>query len=700
MAKEKEITTDAVEDTTEDSNIVGKVIEGFEAADEYVSSSYKKTWEDCWKLYNNIRTEDGAAYDGIASTFVPMTFSTIETMVSAIVGGKPKFGFVATTKDQEQDTKVLTAKLDYYWDCDKWSIKTINWVRNVLMYGTGIVYLWWDIDRPRMINVPLRDFFIDPTASTLEEAAYIGRRFLTTIDELESYQVVDPKTGKMMPMYTNLDKIDTSNESDEEGNTGDPTDKQEKDMWMGSTLANASDTQIECIEYWDRDEDKVYVVANREVEIRNADNPYKVKAKSNGDEYAKGLIPFVAQRDYVDEALFYGKGEIEPIIPEQELLNDMTNQTVDSVTYTLNQMYTLDPAYADYIEDVENLPGAVYPFPAGSLQPIAKGIVPAAAFSQISNIKQEIRETTAASEVAKGVDQSVSNVTATQIQAQQQSAGQRFGIKLTQFEEEGFHDLGKLVFRMMQLFVSNKEQVRIADENGITWADYDPKVFKGNYEPQVQLASTIKQVKQGEDQKADAIFQSMVSNPLIDQTELTKMYLTKRFDIDPDEVDKLLVKQQGMDTSMPGVPPGMESGGQLGAAGGMPPQGAPQGMPPMGAPQSPPPIELKSSDLVKLYDLTSGQPDLQAQIVQMLGLDPSIYPDLPFTQVIVKQDQDRFKQALDIQQKELDHERALAQNPQAPTPPGMMGVENPQEAMTPSPEEQLPTQAEVANGNQ
>lgn len=210
-----------------------------------------------------------------------------------------------------------------------------------------------------MINVPLRDFFIDPTATTIEDAAYIGRRFLTTIDNLETYQVVDPKTGKMMPMYKNLDKIEMES-SDESGedNAGEPTDKQEKDIWMGSTLANAPEAQIECIEYWDREDDRVYVIANRTTEIRNDETPYKVQAKANGEEYAKGLTPFVAQRDYVDEALFYGKGEIEPIMQEQELLNDMTNQTVDSVTYTLNQMYTLDPAYSDYINDVENIPGA------------------------------------------------------------------------------------------------------------------------------------------------------------------------------------------------------------------------------------------------------------------------------------------------------------------------------------------------------
>jgi hypothetical protein len=142
-----------------------------------------------------------------------------------------------------------------------------------------------------------------------------------------------------------------------------------------------------------------------------------------------------------------------------------------------------------------------------------------------------------------------------------------------------------------------------------------------------------------EDQKADMIFQSMVSNPLVDQTALTKMYLMKRFDLDPDEVNDLMVMKEGVDTSLPGVPAGLEDGG-------MGQSMMPEGMQPQGAQ---PQIEIKARDLVKLYDLASGQPDLQAQIVSMLGLEPSEYPDLPWTQMVVKGDQELLNKLVDLQ---------------------------------------------------
>lgn len=664
---------------TEQVKSVSDIIADYKSSWDYASGSYFESWESSWKLYNNIRVDE--SYEGISNTFVPMTFSTIETMVAAIAGGKPEFQFVPTTGVQEQDTEPLNSLLSYYWDCDKWSLRTITWIRNTLMYGTGVIYVYWDINKPRIINIPLRDFIIDPEATDISNARYVGRRYITTKNALSEMQKVDPKTKEMVPMYTNLEKLTGINEPND-----DDTDKQRKDMMMGSTLnEEALGEQIEVIEYWDQVGDRVYSVANRSTMIRNDENPYKTQAKNLNHDYPEGLVPFVAQRDYMDESLFYGKGEIEPIKKEQELLNDITNQTSDSITYALNQMFTLDPRYADWIEKVENLPGAVYPFEAGALQPIVKGTIPNAAFEQISLIKQEIRETTAASEVAKGTDQSVSNVTATQINAQQKAAGQRFNIKLQQFEEEGFHELGKIIFEMMRLFITKPIEVRSVTDEGTKWIKFNPKNYTGDYEPRVMLGSTIRNNVEADQQKADAIFQTMVNNPLVDQTELTKMHLQKRFDIKPDQIAKLLVQK---DTSGAGVPPGMETMGKLGAPGGpmgLPqdamvgapmgmPMDAPMGMPPGMPPMPPPGPEIKASDLVKLYDLASGQPDLQAEIIQQLGFTPSQFPDLPSTQIIVKETAADLDRALQIQAGNLTHDRAVAMNPNAPTPPGIPGV--------------------------
>ncbi len=526
------------------TNTLETVLKDFEAAWEYVAGSWHTRWENNHRLYNNQRVKRG--YDGITDTFVPMVFSTVETMTSALFGAKPKFNYLPPKEKPDQKTDILNALVDFYWDKDQYSIKVINTGRSMLKLGVGVDYFYWDGDHPRMINVPLRDFFIDPTASSLETARYMGRRYLTTIDELKSFQVIDPETGEMKPKYKNLDQI-------KEGSQGENTDKQEKDMWYGSTVKEPEKHQVEVIEYWT--EDTVISVANRSVLIEDAENYFKAKARANGEEFPKGIMPFAAARDYVDESLFYAKGEVDIIGDEQELLNDITNQNIDSVTFTLNQMYTLDPKYAHLLEEIENIPGATYPVEAGALQPIPQRPIPPDAFNERMNIKNEIRETTASNEIVKGVGAEGGKTTATEIQAQIAGAGQRIGLKITQIENEYFHRMGRIIFEMIKLYVTEPMMVRILGKDGARWEEFDPSEFQGDYEPRVQLDITIENDKREQAMQAKELMAMFLGDQDINQVELKKMVLQRSFDLDPDEVNMLVQPITEM------TDPGMSFGG-------------------------------------------------------------------------------------------------------------------------------------------
>lgn len=534
------------------------VLKQFNASWEYTQSSWHQRWQDNYSLYNNNRVKRG--YDGITDTFVPMTFSTIETMTSALFGSKPKFEYLPPETKAEQKTDILNSLLDFYWDKDQWNIKVISWGRSFLMLGTSIVYIYWDGDHPCMINVPIRDFFIDPMASTLENARYMGRRYLTTKDELESFEVVDydekSKThGQMIKKYKNLDYINAST-----GGKGDNTDKQQKDMFYGSTITKPEDSQIEIIEYWSKD--KCVSVANRSVVIEDTVNYYKAKAeakqkknkKNNEPSYADGIMPFATLRDYVDESLFFAKGEVDFILDEQELLNDITNQNVDAVLFLLNPMSWLDPKYAHLLNEIENIPGGVIPAPKDAYGRVDMGTIPSDAFAERSNLKNEIRETTASNEIVKGVGQE-QTTTATEVNAQIAGAGQRMGLKVTQIENEGFHRLAKIVFEMVKLYVTEPMMVRIVGKDGAKWEQFDPSEFQGDYEPRVQLDITIENQKEEEAGMAKELLAAFMGDMDVNQVELKKMALAKGFKLDPDEVEALFAPQTGMAAQMGALSP-------------------------------------------------------------------------------------------------------------------------------------------------
>lgn len=536
------------------------VVNDFNSAWEYTQSSWHDRWQNNQFLYNGNRVKRG--YVGITDTFIPMSFATVETLTSGLFGSKPRFQFLAPENKADQKTDILNALLDHYWEKDQWSLKIINTGRNTFKLGTAVDYFFWDKDHPRMLNVPIRDFFISPTASSLDEycTGFCGRRFLTTLDELKSFEIVDFDSEPdadgnypMKPKYSNLDMIPA------DGVTGDNTDKQEKDMWYGSTVTEANKKQIEVIEYWTVD--RTISVANRCVVIEDSENYYKAKDRANGSKYPKGLLPFADSRDYVDESLFYAKGELDIIGDEQELLNDITNQNIDSITFTLNQMYTIDPKYAHMISEVENLPGAVYPFEAGTLVPIPQRPIPGDAFMERQNIKNEIREATASSEVVRGTSSegTKAKATATEVNAQIAGAGQRFSLKVTQIENGYFYRMAKIILRMIQLYVTEPMMVRIVGKDGARWEQFDPSEFDGDYEPKVQLEASINNEKQRDANNAKELLGAFLGDPEINQMELKKLVLTKSFDLDPDEVELLIAQQNPMSQNMGmgGMPPEM-----------------------------------------------------------------------------------------------------------------------------------------------
>ena len=559
MAKTKKKQIDEHDKTVSDC------VDKFLASWKYAEGQYHTKWENAWKLYNSQRVHK--SYEGVTDTFVPMVFSTIETMVAALGNGRPAFDYEAQYEWQESDTKALNALVDNFWDVDGWDAKIVGAIRQFLITGTAPLYFYWDIDKPRMIHFPVRDLIVDPNATSPDNWQYAGRRYLTTKKELESYEVVNPETGDVEPRFKNLDRIEVKGKSEEE------TDKQRKEMLLGSTNPDDEDN-VEVLEIWT--EDRVYSVANRTALIEDIENPYKVQAKLNGEDNPKGLIPFVVLRNYTDESLFYGMGEVEPIKKPQELLNDLTNQYVDAITHALNPMAELDPDQISWIDKIESVPGRVYPFKPGTLQFMTPPQISNNAFSERMNIKNEIREASAVDQVVKGVA-ATSAATATEVKAQLNQAGQRIEIKAKMLEKDGFLQMGRLIFRMVRLFVTEETFVRVNTNQGKQFVPFDPARYYGEYVPSVQLEITAEQNNLESRAKALEAYQILIQDPTNNLRAIKERLLPKMFDLDAEDVMAIVTPdaaQGGLPGELP-VEPGMEQGMPL--EGEMPPE-----MPPMG----------------------------------------------------------------------------------------------------------------------
>lgn len=554
--RKKEDTTPSLMDADteyKDDAMLRVVIGDFDKARSYVKDNYQSIWDECFKSYNGIRTRRG--YSGVADEFVPETFSIVESLKASIAGTKPKFKYLPLRIEQEQDTDVLNSLVDFYWSQNNMTEKTLGAVGDMIIYGNGIFMVSWEGDMPLIEHIPLSDFFVDPTATHLNRpeepgyARYAGYRYLTSLDSLKAEKVPD-ENGELVPKYKNLGKITTGAAGE------DAMDKDRKERYIGSTLGkDAYKEQVEVIVYFTRK--KKIMIANRSTIIFDEATPYykpkqKIPTATAVDgELIKGemtvpeiqgFLPFAVLRNYVDNNLFFARGDVEVILPSQEALNDTASQKRDNVAYALNNMWQIDPRFKHLAEQIESVPGAVFPIPKGALTPIEKQDVSPSADSEIERLRQQMRNATAADAAVQGVAQKFSRTTATEVQAQLNQASTRFTTKVQNLEDEGFAQLARIIYKMIQIFVDQPLAVRTIGNEGVKWKTYEPGTYNGEYEPRVVLESTANAENAQFTQAMQVAAQFSLNNPLVNQKFfLKKMYETLFSEhLSDDDIEEML----------------------------------------------------------------------------------------------------------------------------------------------------------------
>lgn len=565
---------------SEPDDLVKTVVDAFNSSWNYCASAWHKEWQDWTKLYNSKRVYVG--YQGISDTFVPMSYSTIETMVAGTSGDKPMVEYVPTKPEQQTNTEVLNGLFSYYWDLDGWTPKLVQHSRALFKTGTSILKVYWNIDHPCVEIIPLRDFFCDPTATFFDyqSARFMGHRFLASVEDLKKEKVVDPETGELVDKYKNLDKLGSFN-------SGENTAKEEADLNMGTTVdGDAKKNQVEVICYETLDD--VIYVGNRKQIIYQNPNYFKERQQFLGMENPTGMFSYIVDAYAPDEAQLYGKSVLQPIAKHQEMLNDLTNQNIDAVAWAIDPEMELKPQYASYIDKMRSGTGNIYPFEPGSYQAVQKPIIPSNVFNERTNIKNEIREATAIDEIIKGIAMG-GETTATEIKAQVASSGRRFDLILSMLENGGYYQLAKLVFQLVQHYVTTPVMFRVIGQTGIDWKTFDPNMFKGDYEPRIKLKATLDKEKQMKLRDIKEMYSAMVGNPFVDEANLTRFVIQKGFNLEPDEVEDLVKSKEELMKESQGKPPGGGDG-----------------------------------DPKELINYKDAPPDIQAQMEQAAGYEPSV----------------------------------------------------------------------------
>lgn len=569
-------------------------------------------WERDTKLYNNERYEPH--HEGVADTFVPMTYSTIETISAALLTADYNTDFVPQdiykylkdrlmpgftgevalddgtmveeTEEQylvraiqnavqggvisDESLEVLNAFYDYIWDCGDWEEAIGGMIDDGLQIGNGGTWMVFKDGKPKLIHVPFPNYIFDPAASNDEDCKFAGRMYLASLKDLKNEKIVDPETGQVKKRYNlkGLKKRDTSSKEDR-------TEKElMEEMLFGSTLEIKNEKgelkddldQCEVIELMT--DERMYTVVNRSVVAEDVENPIVAQAKLRGIEDLTRLIriPGTTWANNKKGSMLIGRSETATFWKEQERLNDATNQKSDAVTRALLQQYRADTGLKAQ-KNSFSVPGSVIWGAPNSFEAIPPAQVPNVAFTEENSIKNNIRETTATDQLVKGVGSSA-DVTATEANLQVAQSGQRIEKKIKKLERGPLKRIARLALQYIRLFITDPFIVPQSTNNGITPMLYNPSMYNYDFEPKVTLTVAAQNKRKQEQADASEAFSIIIQDPTNNLAEAKKILYPKMVDLDKDEIGRIVDNPNAMTPGMPpeamgAAPPQMPPGAML-----------------------------------------------------------------------------------------------------------------------------------------
>ena len=437
----------------------------------------------------------------------PYSWANVETIVPRMVAQRPSVIYKPREPQDEMTSEIHTALFEYWWDKDQAFEKVVGWIKNALVYGTGVVKLYWksttkevtsyeydvngkpmldengefvtktdqitDFDDPCMEVVNIYDFFVDPDAVDIQSANWTIHRYYKTISELE-------EAG----YYKNLNKLKRLISKIEKS----PEEKERHELAFGNQgEQDETVDKIEILEMWDSN--GLSVMAGGEVLIREQANPFW-----------HGKKPFISLRDSIVSHEFYGKGEIEPVIKLQHALNTIQNQIIDNRTQVLMNMWKVTGENVDESELIYRPNGVVHlSTEFEKVDPIIPPDLTGNAQKDLSLIKSDIQQALGIYDYTKGAEGS-QNKTATGISLVQEAANARFAHKI-QLLEEAIKELGGMVLALYQQFITDEKVLRIVGEQGEEFVRVLPAEIAGDYDcvPEKNSTTPIDKQKERED---------------------------------------------------------------------------------------------------------------------------------------------------------------------------------------------------------
>ena len=427
--------------------------------EDHRNTNYLNKWDEYYRIWRGIWAgEDKTRASENSRLIAPATQQAIEATVSeleeAIFGKEQWFDLRDDVGDQDP-TDVKVVRMNLQEDLERAKVKDsiVEALLNAAIFGTGIAKINVDeeqIKTPKESPIPdtyttdtvvyeedmttvridsltPKEFVIDPSATTIDEALGVAQVVIKP-----KYEIIE---GIRNGIYEDkpigsYDKVDLGF-NEENGSISSDDDKVKITEYWGRVPKKFLDGQSGMSEQFDYDEDElveaVVVIANDYTVLKASENPYLM-----GDR------PFVAfQMDRVPNK-FWGRGIAEKGYNPQKALDAELRARIDALALTTHPMMGVDATRLPRGVKFEVKAGKTILTngdPRQTLMPLNFGQIAQSTFTEASELERMVQMGTGAMDSATGIASNPRNNTASGMSMIQAASIKRQKRTIMNFQE-------------------------------------------------------------------------------------------------------------------------------------------------------------------------------------------------------------------------------------------------------------------------
>lgn len=481
-----------------------------------------------------------------AELFIPMCFSTVETIVPAMLANPPAMDDIrARNSASEPNVANVKAVIESQHENIDYELVLQTIAKDGLIYGTGVQKTYWKkeyvkrrqlmpsaepgagmvpvelmqqvFDDPDAIAIDPKDFIVDPFCESLQTAdgafhrAWRSNRYVQRKLETREWRNLD--------LVKDLAGLADSSKYDEIQNERDavvPQPARESRSSTGKMPVH------EVLEF--HDGEQIITVLDRKIVVASGPNPNW-----------HGELPFQLFRPTEITHEIHGMGEIEPIEKLQEELNVLRTERRYNAALVLQRVFAYHEGLVEK-EDIAFGPGnaiGVNGDPRELLFPIQVGDIPNSGYEEEDRITGDIDRTSGISDTVSGAGLASSD-TATGVQLVQSAASRRIENKTKRLELEIVNPGAQQFLALDQQRILTNKEVRIPaqptpdqPDRRWAWVTIGPVGLMGEFE--VRCANRSTQPENIPQNRADAQMGMTLfgQNPVVDQRKVAEWSASK-----------------------------------------------------------------------------------------------------------------------------------------------------------------------------